>query len=305
MPIAGSAAGGNSTGAAPTLEKCEKPLGTIAISEPQSELAAALSQYKLPAPTQLLRLIIQQSNCFQVVERGAAFKNLIQERALAKDGEMQEGQNLGKGQLVAADFLMTANVSFTSNDSGGAGIGAIGGMFGIFGAVAGALAAGIKFKEAQTSLLVSDARSGLQVAAAQGSAEKTDWGIGGAIGGVGLGAYSNTPEGKIVAAALLDNYNNIVKSVRTSTSLVQRTSNSSSEQNAANSVTANAYKKGDILKPKIGGVEVLVKPEDSSDVVVKLSKEDDVLYLGIEKDGFYKIKSSKGDGWVESMMLKK
>jgi glucose-6-phosphate-specific signal transduction histidine kinase len=109
----------------------------------------------------------------------------------------------------------------------------------------------------------------------------------------------------MVAAALLDNYNNIVKSVRTSTTLIQRTSSSSSEQNAANSVTANAYKKGDILKPKIGGVEVLVKPEDSSEVVAKLSKEDEVLYLGIEKDGFYKIKSIKGDGWVESMMLKK
>jgi hypothetical protein len=46
---------------APTLEKCEKPLGTIAISEPQSEIAAALQQYKLPPPTQLLRLMIQQS----------------------------------------------------------------------------------------------------------------------------------------------------------------------------------------------------------------------------------------------------
>jgi len=83
-----------------------------------------------------------------------------------------------------------------------------------------------------------------------------------------------------------------------------RTSSGSSAQNAENSVTANAFKRGDILKPKIGGVQVHVNPDDSSAVIVKLSKEDDVLYLGIEKDGFYKIKSSKGDGWIESMMLK-
>jgi curli biogenesis system outer membrane secretion channel CsgG len=48
--------------------------------------------------------MIQQSNCFQVVERGAAMKYLLQERALAQSGEMQQGQNIGKGQLVAADF---------------------------------------------------------------------------------------------------------------------------------------------------------------------------------------------------------
>ena len=120
-PVTGSAGAEGAKNEAPTLEKCEAPLGTIAISEPQSEIAAALQQYKLPPPTQLLRLMIQQSNCFQVVERGAAMKNILQERALAQSGEMQQGQNIGKGQLVAADFLMTANVTFTNNNAGGVG----------------------------------------------------------------------------------------------------------------------------------------------------------------------------------------
>jgi hypothetical protein len=305
-PITGSATADGSKNEAPTLEKCDKPIGTIAITEPQSEIVAALQQFRLPPPTQLLRLMIQQSNCFQVVERGAAMRNLMQERSLAQSGEMQQGQNIGKGQLVAADFLMTATVSFSNNNAGGVGgvIGGLGGLFGPIGMIAGAVAAGVQFKEAQTSLLIADARSGIQVAAAEGNVSKSDFGIGGIIGGVGAGAYSNTAEGKIVAAALLDNYNNIVKTVRTSTTLVERTSSGSSQQNAANSVTANAYKRGDILKPKIGGVQVHVNPNDSSAVVVKLLKEDDVLYLGIEKDGFYKVKSSKGDGWVESIMLK-
>ena len=56
-PVTGSASAEGAKNEAPSLEKCEAPLGTIAISEPQSEIAAALQQYKLPPPTQLLRLL--------------------------------------------------------------------------------------------------------------------------------------------------------------------------------------------------------------------------------------------------------
>jgi len=42
-----------------------------------------------PATAQwLLRLMIQQSNCFQIVERGVAMQNLMQERALAGHQEI-------------------------------------------------------------------------------------------------------------------------------------------------------------------------------------------------------------------------
>ena len=37
-----------------------------------------------------------RSNCFQVVERGAAMANLQEERALAAGGEMMAGSNVGK-----------------------------------------------------------------------------------------------------------------------------------------------------------------------------------------------------------------
>ena len=253
-PVTGSASSQGATNEAPSLEKCEKPLGTIAVAEPQDFVAAALSRYGLPPPTQLLRLMIQQSNCFQVVERGAAMKNLMQERSLSASGELQQGQNLGKGQLVAADFLMTANIAFAENNAGGAGLGAIGSMFGTLGSVVGAVAAGMKFKQAQTTLIVADARSGLQVAAAEGNVSKTDWGIGGVIGGIGGGAYTNTAEGKVVAAALLNNYNNIVQSVRNLPSLTQAKASEASTRNAASSVKAGAYNSGDVLVPKINGV---------------------------------------------------
>src|SRR4051794_9951062 len=71
------------TNASAQLERCAAPKGTIAVVEPQGYVLTGLSRYGLQSPTSLVRMIIQQSNCFQVVERGAAMGNLMQERALA------------------------------------------------------------------------------------------------------------------------------------------------------------------------------------------------------------------------------
>ena len=55
----------------------------------------------------------------------------------------------------------------------GAGIGAaLGSLFGAAGGAISTIAAGLKFQEAQTTLMVSDTRSGLQVASATGSVKK-------------------------------------------------------------------------------------------------------------------------------------
>ncbi|MEO8754500.1 MAG: hypothetical protein ABI624_17655 [Casimicrobiaceae bacterium] len=99
-------------------------------------------------------------------------------------------QNIGRGQMVGADFTVTPSVVFSENNAGGMG-GAVGGLLGRFGnagAVVGAVAGGLKFKEAQTSMLVVDVRSSIQVAAAQGSAQQTDFALGGALLGGGGGA---------------------------------------------------------------------------------------------------------------------
>ena len=97
-------------------------------------------------------------------------------------------------------------------------------MAGVFGERrVGAIAGGLKFKEAQTSMLLADARSGVQVAAAEGSTKKADLRLGAGLFGGGVGAaaggYGNTNEGKIIAAALMDNYNNVVGVVRGDPSL--------------------------------------------------------------------------------------
>ncbi len=224
------------------IEKCTKNLGTLAVVEPQSHMLASLSQYKLGSPSTMLRMIVEESGCFTVVERGVAMNNIRQERELAAAGQLQQGSNVGGGQLQAADFVMTPAVQFAS-DTGGVG-GAVGGLLGRFGGALGALggiAGGVKFKEAETTLLLADVRSGIQVASAEGKASKMDFSLGGwgwgGFGWASAGGYSKTPEGKLIAASLLDNYNKIVQTVRNKDQLIQATS-VASKANAANSIQA-------------------------------------------------------------------
>ncbi len=111
------------------LEHCDKPMAAMAVVEPQSEYLTALARYKLQSPVGLIRMMIQQSNCFIVVERGQGMRNLMQERQLASAGESRQGSNMGQGLMVAADFIMTPSVVFSENNAGGGGA-AVAGLFG-------------------------------------------------------------------------------------------------------------------------------------------------------------------------------
>ena len=309
--VSGSAGPDGSKNAAKELEKCDAPKGTIAVVEPQDQVAVSLQKYGLGSPTGIIRLLIQQSNCFQIVERGAAMANLMQERSLAQSGQLQGGQNIGKGQLVAAEFVVTPAVVFSENNAGGigGGLGGIGRAFGGAGILVGAIAGGVKFKQAQTSMLLVDARSGIQVAAAEGSAEKTDFSIGAALfgGGAGaaLGGYTNTNEGKVVAASFVDNWNNIVRAIRNNPSIIAPRASAASTANAAGSVQAGSGSAGDVMVPKIAGVRVLKAPNDGAPEVQSLGRGDEVLFLGDESNGFMKVTASRGDGWVKKILLRK
>ena len=109
--IQGSTSAKDST-KTPTLEKCKKKIATLAVVEPQDYEMLALSQYSLPSPTSLIRLIVQQSNCFIVLERGIAMQNLLQERTLSSSGELKQDQNMGKGQMITADYILTPTIIF-------------------------------------------------------------------------------------------------------------------------------------------------------------------------------------------------
>ncbi len=300
-PVSGSAGPDGAQGESPQLEKCGKPLATLAVSEPQDYVGRALMGYGLPSPVPLIRMMVQQSNCFVVVERGRAMQNLMQERRLAESGQLRSNSNMGAGQMVTADYVLTPDVVFSSRDTGGLGA-ALGSRLGGWG---GALLAGsMKFKEAQTSMLLADTRSSLQVASAQGSAKKTDFGLGGLFtgttGGVGLGAYENTPEGKVVAASFLDNWNNIVRSIRNNPQLARQ---DNVQQEYARVATADGWNNGDVLRTKIAGVKLLDAPAGRA--LGALGKGEELVYLGREQDGHVLVQGGSGEGWVSKSLLKR
>lgn len=307
----GSAGPGGSQGDE-GLEHCGQPMGAIAVVEPQDYVMQALSRYNLQSPTSIIRMMVQQSNCFIVVERGMGMNNMMQERDLAASGMTRQNSNMGGGQMVAADFILSPSVVFSDDDAGGIGGGlggAIGGLVGgRAGSVIGGIAGGLKFKEAQTSMLVTDARSGVQVAAAEGSAKKADLSLGGFLGGRGggaaLGGYGSTDEGKVIAASLVDNYNNVVRSVRNQPSLHRNVGSLAEEAAAGGSTRAGAvFNEGDVLLPKINNVKLMADPDDAAGVVTTLAKSDEMIYMGVEENGFVRVESGKGGGWVKKLLV--
>jgi curli biogenesis system outer membrane secretion channel CsgG len=218
----GSAAGSASANASSQLERCESPLGTVSLIENQSAgwYTIITGEYKLPPTSTLLRLLIQQSNCFVVVERGAAGMNAMnRERAIMQSGEMRAGSNFGKGQMVASDYGISPEVIINNSDAGGIGAG-LGGIAnrGRYSALLGAVGGSLQTREASTMLTLIDNRSGVQIGVSEGSASKTDFGgflgVAGASAAGSIGGYSRTPQGKVIAAAFMDSYNQLVVSLR-------------------------------------------------------------------------------------------
>jgi hypothetical protein len=303
--VQGAAGTQGSTGAK-GLEHCDKPMGAMAVVEPQSHVLTYLSRYQLSSPVSLIRMMIQQSNCFIVVERGVGMQNLMQERNLAASGQTRANSNMGGGQMVTADFVLTPNVVFSENNAGGVG-GAVGGLL---GRRASAVVGGLKFQEAQTSMLVADARSGVQVAAAEGSTKKADLALGAGLFGGGVGAagggYGNTNEGKIIAAALMDNYNQVVKVVRNDPALQRNVGTLAHEAAAGGTTKAGAvFNEGDVIGPKIANVRLLAEPSDSAKPVATLARGDELVVIGAEKNGFVQVQGASASGWIKIVLAEK
>ena len=217
----GGAGGATSSGENSQLEKCPSSLGTVSLVENENAgwYTILRNEYRLPPTANLLRLMIQQSNCFIVVERGAAgMRAMSRERELMQSGQMRGGSNFGGGQMEASDYGLSPEIIFSEDNTGG-GMAALGGLIGGGrGRALGAIGGATKTREAVAMLTLVDNRSGVQVGASQGSASKTDFGgmagLFGVGGGAGLGGYQNTPQGKVISAAFMDAYNQMVRAVR-------------------------------------------------------------------------------------------
>ncbi len=180
------------------VPRCDRSLGTIALVEERSAagtaegippgLAALVRMAEMQNgggarvdPLPLLKLLVAQSGCFQVVDRGEGFDALQRERQLAAGGAVANANN--QATLRAADYLLQAKVLYSDNDSGGSG-GGLGSM------LPGGLGFKQKVKASQTMLTLVEVKTGIQQAVATGSARKKDLSIvgGGILTNAGVGA---------------------------------------------------------------------------------------------------------------------
>jgi len=217
--VSGAAGGGTSVGADSALERCQETLGTIAIDDGRDSdwYGRFGSTTHVTSIEPLLRLAVQQSNCFVITSIG----NLRTDSRLSRitdiqrnSGEYRAGSEQQKGQRVAADYYLEPQIVI--NDSPVGRIGAA--LGGLLNSTMGAVARSMEAKASVVTLSLFDIRSAVQISASEGSSTSTNYGAAlGAFGSQaagGLSGFSKTPEGKATVAAFIDAYNKMVISLR-------------------------------------------------------------------------------------------
>lgn len=201
------------------IPQCSQNLGTVAIVEPDTQWWREMS---LGSPEAIIRIFVQRSGCFTLVNRDRSLRSRAMERALADAGELQEGSNIGKGQVKAADYFLQPDIVSANQNSGGNALGGVlGGLGGgLFGRRGGGILGGIKVKkgEANVTLSIVNARTTVEEALVEGYARKSDLSfgaggagfLGGTFVGAGGGGYQNTKIGQIIVLAYLDAYTKLV-----------------------------------------------------------------------------------------------
>ncbi len=215
----GGAAGGTSVNANSSLERCSAPLGTLAVDDGRNKewYASFGRATQITTIEPLLRLAVQQSNCFVITSIG---NQRMESRIGAitdkqrNSGEFRAGSRQQAGQRVAADYYLEPAI-IINNDSTGKMAGALGGLL---GRTAGMISGAMESKASVVTLTMMDIRSGVQIAISEGNSTATNFGAAlGAFGGGaagGLSGFSRTPEGKATVAAFMDAYNSMVISLR-------------------------------------------------------------------------------------------
>lgn len=194
------------------IPRCRESLGSITIADGQSDYWRDL---QLSPPQSLLRVVIQRSGCFTLVDRGTGMSVAQRERELAAGGDLQRGSNVGGGQVRAADYVLVGEIASQNANTGGNALAGLAGA--ALGGRAGALVGGLRTRnmEANTVLSLTNVRTSETQLVTEGYASKRDmsWGVGAAgfgAGALGGGSYENTEIGRIVAQSFIQAYTDMV-----------------------------------------------------------------------------------------------
>lgn len=272
------------------MPTCQKPIGTVSIVNGTEY--RGWRHYRLGKPEKLLKVFIQRSGCFKLVNRGAGLNATRREQALGQGGDLQRRSNVGGGQIKAADYTIIADIVSTDQNAGGSGF-ATGIVGRSIGGRLGGLVGGVRTKriEAQTVLEVMNTRTTEGVAFAEGSASKKDLSFGGGsfygFGGSVGGGYEDTEVGKVVTYAFMDAYRQIVGQL-----------GGIPDGDLAQAAPTETFK---VRKD----VTMRRSPSQSSSAVRELEKGMLVYPLGGKEGLWWEIEDENGNvGWVENDKLK-
>jgi len=198
---------------------CARKLGTVSVAD--GDDPNGWTQFSLAPPSKLLKVMIQRSGCFNLVDRGTGLNAAQRERDIGGGLGLQRGSNVGQGQIKAADYVLVAEIQGANSNASGSAVGGIAG--GLIGGRLGGLMGGIRTKktEANTVLSLTNVRTTETIATEDGYAAKNDISFaagggvgffGGAAGAVG-GGYENTDLGRIVTLSFIQAYSKMVTSL--------------------------------------------------------------------------------------------
>ena len=281
--------------ATPELPRCDRPIGTAAIQEPENRWWTELG---LSSPESLLKLFAARSGCLRIVDRngGLAMRNM--EKGLGESGDLRRGSNIGKGQVASADFFIVPDIANSNSNSGGNSLGAVAGAFGRHLGGFGAIAGGISTKKAEAQALITlvDARTTEQLYVAEGVAKKTDISFGGGGGGVGAGVfgaaagggYQNTEIGKVITAAYFNAFVDLI-------GYMQRGAPTGAQASANAGIQAYTAKQNLVLR----------KSASPSAPSVRTFAPGDLVYPTGQKNGiWWEVDDENGNrGWVSSAFI--
>ena len=271
---------------------CPKPLGTVSVLEPE-DATNWWSGQQLPAPSKLIKVFVNRSHCFTLVDRGAGLAAAQGERDLAASGELRNRSNVGKGQMKAADYVLVPDlVSQNSNAGGNAISGLLGGLVGgNAGQVIGGL--NMKKKTADVVLTLTDTRSTEQMAMSEGNATKTDLGWGGSgrlfsgtdYGAAGASGYANTEIGQVITLAYLQAYTDLVNQLGGL---------------SGNAAASNAQQAVTVAKP----ARLLANAKGTGAAVRSLDVGMMLYPTGSKEGAMWEVEDEMGNkGWVSSTLL--
>jgi hypothetical protein len=269
---------------------CNHKIGTMAVHEPENHWWEGLG---LASPEAVIKVLVMKSQCFTLLDRGKGFEAAQQERALASGGDLRQGANVGKGQIIAADYVLVPDLVSKNSNASNTNVGGL--LGGLVGGGAGAIISGINIskKTADVVLTLTDVRSTAQVAMTEGHSSKSDvgfgvaggWGGWGGGGALGVSSYTNTEIGQVVILAYIDAYTQMVNQLG-------GVSDNASADNSSQAVS--------MMKPGH-----LYKRASADSAVVRSLSVGMMLYPTGQKDGvWWEVTDELGNkGWVSSLLL--